>query len=58
MIKSIPLLVWTNSMETETTTWSDFPSGGKTNVEKTLGFENRNVQTKKQHFENHSQGTE
>ena len=30
------------SMETETTTWSEFPNGGKVIVEQTLALEERN----------------
>ena len=44
------------SMETETTTWSEFPNGGKTIVEQILVSEERN--SKEQDYENHSLGSE
>ena len=40
------------SMETETTTWSEFPNGGKAIVEQILAPEKRNP--KEQDCENHS----
>ena len=44
------------SMETETITWSEFPSGGKAIVEQILASEERNP--KEQDYENHSLGSE
>ena len=45
-----------NLMETETTTWSEFPNGGKAVVEQILESEERNP--KEQDYENHSQESE
>ena len=45
-----------NSMETETTTWSELPNGGKAIVEQILASEERNP--KEQDYENHSLGSE
>ena len=44
------------SMETETTTWSEFSNGGKAIVEQILASEERNP--KEQDYENHSLGSE
>ena len=44
------------SMETETTTWSEFPKGRKAIVEQILPSEERNP--KEQDCENHSLGSE
>ena len=44
------------SIETETTTWSEFPNGGKAIVEQILASEERNP--KEQDYENHSLGSE
>ena len=44
------------SLETETTTWSEFPNGEKAIVEQILVSEERNP--KEQDCENHSQGSE
>ena len=44
------------SMETETTTWSQFLNGGKTIVEQILTSEERNP--KEQNYDNHSLGSE
>ena len=41
------------SMETETTTWSEFPNGGKAIVEQILVSEERNLE--EQDCQNHSQ---
>ena len=40
------------SMETETTTWSEFPNGGKAIVEQILASEERNLE--EQDCQNHS----
>ena len=42
------------SMETETTTWSEFPNGGKAIIEEMLVSKERNEQD----YENHSVGSE
>ena len=44
------------SMETETTTWSKFPNGGKVNVEQILAPEERK-KSKRADCENHSLGS-
>ena len=44
------------SMETETTTWSEFPTGGKAIVEQILASEE--INPKEQDYENHSLGSE
>ena len=44
------------SMESETTTWSEFCIGGKTIVEQKLASEERN-KSKEQDYENHSLGS-
>ena len=43
------------SMETETTTWSEFPNGGKAIVEQILASEE--INPKEQDYENHSLGS-
>ena len=42
-----------NSMETETTTWTEFPNRGNAIVEEILASEERN-NPKEQDYENHS----
>ena len=42
MKKGTPFKFEGNSMETETTTWSEFSNGGKGTVEQTLGLDERN----------------
>ena len=44
------------SMQTETTTWSGFPNGGKAIVEQILALEE--INPKEQDCENHSLGSE
>ena len=44
------------SMETETTTWSEFPNAGKAIAEQILASERNNP--KEQDCENHSHGSE
>ena len=44
-------------METKTTTWSEFPNGGKAIVEQILASEEIN-NPKEQDCESHSQGSE
>ena len=43
------------SMETEKTTWSEFPNGGKAIVEQILASEE--INPKEQDYENHSLGS-
>ena len=45
------------SMETETTTWSEFPNGAKAIVEQII-VSAREVNPKEQDCEGHSQGSE
>ena len=45
------------SLETETTTWSEFPNGGKAILEQILASEERH-KSKEQDCENHSLGSE
>ena len=42
------------SMETETTTWSEFPNGGKTIVEQILASEKRNKSKRALHNESNT----
>ena len=41
-------------METETTTWSEFPNRGKVIVEQILASEERNKSKREQDYENHN----
>ena len=43
------------SMETETTTWSEFPNKGRAIVEQIIASEERNQEEKD--YESHSQGS-
>ena len=43
-------------METETTSWSEFPNGGKAILEQILASEE--INPKEQDYEGHSQGSE
>ena len=56
MKQGILFLVWWKSMETKTTTWSEFPNGRKDIVEKILASEECN-KSKEQDCEGHSQGS-
>ena len=46
-----------NGMETETTIWSEFPSGERAIVEQRLASK-KEINPKKQDFESHRQGSE
>ena len=44
-------------METETTTWSEFPNGGKAIIEQILASEEK-INPKEHDYENHNLGSE
>ena len=44
-------------METQKTTWSEFPNGGQAIVEQILASEEK-INPKELHYENHSLGSE
>ena len=56
MKQGILLWIWWKSMETETATWSEFPSEGKAIVEQILASE-KELSPKEQGYENHSLGS-